>query len=172
MNSLLDKYVIAKLYEASAAGVKIRLIVRGICVIRHGLHGISENIEVHSIVGRFEHSRLFYFYNGGKEDVFISSADWMPRNLNERVELMTPVEFPPHKERIKRILKVYFDDNVKAYAMNSDGSYRHRRRTQGQVCQRPDTCQREAERLTSERKKAARQFRNVVLRPRPAEEDK
>lgn len=174
MNSLLDKYVIAKLYEASAAGVKIRLIVRGICVIRPGLPGISENIEVHSIVGRFlEHSRLFYFYNGGKEDVFISSADWMPRNLNERVELMTPVEFPPHKERIKRILKVYFDDNVKAYAMNSDGSYRYLAdERKGKPVNAQDTCQREAERLASERKKAARQFRNVVLRPRPAEEDK
>ena len=174
MNSLLDKYVIAKLYEASAAGVKIRLIVRGICVIRPGLPGISENIEVHSIVGRFlEHSRLFYFYNGGKEDVFISSADWMPRNLNERVELMTPVEFPPHKERIKRILKVYFDDNVKAYAMNSDGSYRYLAdERKGKSVNAQDTCQREAERLASERKKAARQLRNVVLRPRPAEEDK
>ena len=174
MNSLLDKYVIAKLYEASAAGVKIRLIVRGICVIRPGLPGISENIEVHSIVGRFlEHSRLFYFYNGGKEDVFISSADWMPRNLNERVELMTPVEFPPHKERIKRILKVYFDDNVKAYAMNSDGSYRYLAdERQGKPVNAQDTCQRQAERLASERKKAARQFRKVVLRPRPAEEDK
>ncbi|WP_302348663.1 polyphosphate kinase 1 [uncultured Megasphaera sp.] len=174
MNSLLDKYVIAKLYEASAAGVKIRLIVRGICVIRPGLPGISDNIEVHSIVGRFlEHSRLFYFYNGGKEDVFISSADWMPRNLNERVELMTPVEFPPHKERIKRILKVYFDDNVKAYAMNSDGSYRYLAdERKGKPVNAQDTCQREAERLASERKKAAHQFRNVVLRPRPAEEDK
>lgn len=174
MNSLLDKYVIAKLYEASAAGVKIRLIVRGICVIRPGLPGISDNIEVHSIVGRFlEHSRLFYFYNGGKEDVFISSADWMPRNLNERVELMTPVEFPPHKERIKRILKVYFDDNVKAYAMNSDGSYRYLAdERKGKPVNAQDTCQREAGRLASERKKAAHQFRNVVLRPRPAEEDK
>lgn len=126
MNSLLDKAVITKLYAASAAGVQIKLIIRGICVLRPGLPGISEHIEVHSIVGRFlEHSRLFYFYNGGKEDVFISSADWMPRNLNERVELMIPVEFPPHKERIKRILSLYFHDNVKAYSMNSDGTYRY-----------------------------------------------
>lgn len=126
MNSLLDKEVIAKLYEASAAGVKIHLIVRGICVLRPGLPGISENIEVHSVVGRFlEHSRLFYFYNNGEEDVFISSADWMPRNLNERVELMIPVEYGPHKERIKGILSLYFNDNVKAYAMNSDGTYRY-----------------------------------------------
>ncbi|MCQ5343703.1 RNA degradosome polyphosphate kinase, partial [Megasphaera massiliensis] len=68
---------------------------------------------------------LFYFYNGGSEDVFISSSDWMPRNLNESVELMTPVEFAPHKEQIKHILKLYFDDNVKAFAMNQDGSYRY-----------------------------------------------
>lgn len=126
MNSLLDKDVIAKLYEASAAGVQIHLIVRGICVLRPGLPGISENIKVHSVVGRFlEHSRLFYFYNGGREDVYISSADWMPRNLNERVELMIPVEFQPHKERIKGILNLYFNDNVKAYEMNSDGTYRY-----------------------------------------------
>ena len=126
MNSLLDKKVIARLYEASQAGVKIKLIVRGICVLRPEVPGLSDNIEVHSIVGRYlEHSRLFYFYNNGKEDVFISSADWMPRNLNERVELMTPVEYQPHKERIKGILNLYFHDNVKAYAMNGDGTYRY-----------------------------------------------
>ena len=96
MNSLLDRFLIAKLYEASAAGVKIDLIVRGICVLRPGLKGISENIHVRSIVGRFlEHSRILYFRNGGKDDVFISSADWMPRNLNNRVELMIPVEARP-----------------------------------------------------------------------------
>lgn len=126
MNSLLDKKVIARLYEASQAGVKIKLIVRGICVLRPEVPGLSDNIEVHSIVGRYlEHSRLFYFYNNGREDVFISSADWMPRNLNERVELMTPVEYEPHKERVKGILNLYFNDNVKAYAMNSDGTYRY-----------------------------------------------
>lgn len=126
MNSLLDKEVIAKLYEASQAGVHIRLIVRGICVLRPGVPGLSENIEVHSVVGRYlEHSRLFCFHNNGKEDVFISSADWMPRNLNERVELMIPIEYKPHKERIKKILSLYFKDTVKAYAMNSDGTYRY-----------------------------------------------
>lgn len=126
MNSLLDKGIISKLYEASAAGVRIQLIVRGICVLRPGIPGVSENIEVHSIVGRFlEHSRILYFYNNGKEDVFISSADWMPRNLNERVELLTPVEYPPHKERAKNMLLLYFGDNIKAYAMNPDGTYRH-----------------------------------------------
>lgn len=126
MNSLLDKSVIAKLYEASVAGVTIQLIIRGICVLRPGVKGLSENIEVRSIVGRFlEHSRLFYFYNNGKEDVFISSADWMPRNLNERVELMVPIEYAPHKKRIKDILSLYLRDNTKAYHMEADGSYQY-----------------------------------------------
>lgn len=126
MNSLLDKSVIAKLYEASVAGVTIQLIIRGICVLRPGVKGISENIEVRSIVGRFlEHSRLFYFYNNGKEDVFISSADWMPRNLNERVELMVPIEYAPHKKRIKDILSLYLRDNTKAYHMEANGSYQY-----------------------------------------------
>lgn len=125
MNSLLDKKVIAKLYEASCAGVKIELIVRGICVLRPGLPGVSENITVRSIVGRYlEHSRLFYFHNGGNENVFLSSADWMPRNLNDRVELMVPIEEEEHKERVKQILDIYLHDNMKAHIMKSDGNYR------------------------------------------------
>ena len=124
MNSLLDRFIIAKLYEASAAGVKIDLVVRGICVLRPGLPGISENIHVRSIVGRFlEHSRILYCYNGGREDVFISSADWMPRNLNNRVELMIPIREQDHKNRLHAILQTYIKDNTKAYLMRSDGSY-------------------------------------------------
>lgn len=156
MNSLLDQGVIAKLYEASAAGVKIELVVRGICVLRPGLKDVSENIEVHSIVGRFlEHSRILYFYNNGKEDVFISSADWMPRNLNERVELLTPIEFPPHKERAKEMLKLYFGDNVKAYGMNPDGTYRHLAEERGNAkpINAQATFQEEAEKHTKELKK-------------------
>ena len=156
MNALLDKGVIAKLYEASAAGVKIQLVVRGICVLRPGLKDVSENIEVHSIVGRFlEHSRILYFYNNGKEDVFISSADWMPRNLNERVELLTPIEFPPHKERAKEMLKLYFGDNVKAYGMNPDGTYRHLAEERGDAkpTNAQATFQHEAEMHTKELKK-------------------
>lgn len=156
MNALLDKGVIAKLYEASAAGVKIQLVVRGICVLRPGLKDVSENIEVHSIVGRFlEHSRILYFYNNGKEDVFISSADWMPRNLNERVELLTPIEFPPHKERAKEMLKLYFGDNVKAYGMNPDGTYRHLAEERGDAkpTNAQATFQNEAEMHTKELKK-------------------
>ena len=155
MNSLLDKKVIARLYEASQAGVRIQLIVRGICVLRPGVPGLSEHIEVHSIVGRYlEHSRLFYFYNNGKEDVFISSADWMPRNLNERVELMIPVEYPPHKERVKGILNLYFHDNVKAYAMNSDGTYRYLADTRrGEPIHAQAMLQKEAEDHTRQLKK-------------------
>ena len=125
MNSLLDKNIIAKLYEASSKGVKIDLIIRGICTLRPGIEGASDTISVRSIVGRFlEHHRLFYFYNGGREDVFLSSADWMPRNLNERVELMIPVEGRRHKERVKAILDLYLNDNQKAHIMRADGSYR------------------------------------------------
>lgn len=124
MNSLLDRHVIDRLYEASQAGVTVRLIVRGICVLRPGVTGLSENISVHSIVGRFlEHSRLFYFYNDGEEDVFISSADWMPRNLNERIELLVPVEYGPHKERIKEILRLNYEDNVNGHIMDQNGEY-------------------------------------------------
>ena len=125
MNSLLDRELICKLYEASSNGVKIDLIVRGICVLKPGIPGISDNIHVRSIVGRFlEHSRIFYFYNAAEENIFISSADWMPRNLNERVELMAPVGDDRHKERIKAILELQLKDNNKAHVMRSDGSYR------------------------------------------------
>ncbi|MDU7755161.1 MAG: polyphosphate kinase 1 [Veillonella sp.] len=124
MNSLLDKKVIAKLYEASSAGVRIDLIVRGICTLRPGIAGVSDNITVRSIVGRFlEHHRLFYFRNGGNESLYLSSADWMPRNLNERVELMIPIEDKRHKERVKSILDLYLDDTLKAHFMRADGSY-------------------------------------------------
>ena len=124
MNSLLDKKVIAKLYEASANGVRIDLIVRGICTLRLGIAGISDNITVRSIVGRFlEHHRIFYFRSGGNDKIFISSADWMPRNLNERVELMIPIEDKRHKARIKGILDLYLVDTLKAHIMRSDGSY-------------------------------------------------
>ena len=124
MNSLLDKKVIAKLYEASANGVRIDLIVRGICTLRPGIAGISDNITVRSIVGRFlEHHRIFYFRSGGNDKIFISSADWMPRNLNERVELMIPIEDKLHKARIKGILDLYLVDTLKAHIMRADGSY-------------------------------------------------
>ena len=125
MNSLIDQPVIQKLYEASAAGVHIDLIVRGICGLRTGIEGISDNITVRSIVGRqLEHSRIFWFANGGEEQLYLSSADWMPRNLNDRVELFFPVETEEHIRRIKALLDLYLRDNVGANMMQSNGTYR------------------------------------------------
>ncbi|WP_455266873.1 RNA degradosome polyphosphate kinase [Phascolarctobacterium sp.] len=125
MNSLIDQPVIQKLYEASAASVHIDLIVRGICGLRTGIEGISENITVRSIVGRqLEHSRIFWFANGGEEQLYLSSADWMPRNLNDRVELFFPIETEEHIQRIKGLLDLYLRDNVGAHMMQSNGTYR------------------------------------------------
>lgn len=125
MNSLIDQPVIQKLYEASANGVQIELIVRGICGLKTGIEGISDNITVRSIVGRqLEHSRIFWFANGGNEQLYLSSADWMPRNLNDRVELFFPVETEEHIKRIKGILDLYLRDNVGAHMMQSNGAYR------------------------------------------------
>lgn len=125
MNSLLDRRMIEKLYEASNNGVKIDLIIRGICVLLPGIEGFSENITVRSIVGRFlEHSRVFYFANGGEEKVYLSSADWMPRNLDARVELFFPVEDRRHIARIKDIFDIMLKDTLRVYSMLSNGSYR------------------------------------------------
>ncbi len=125
INSLVDRDMVRKLYEASHAGVRIDLIVRGICQLRPGIRGVSDTIAVRSIVGRFlEHSRIFYFANGGDERVFLASADWMSRNLNERVELLFPVDDPAHVQRIKAILDLFLQDNQKAYTMGNDGTYR------------------------------------------------
>jgi len=125
MNSLVDQGIIRELYAASQQGVQIDLLIRGICCLRPGLEGISENIRVISIVGRFlEHSRLFYFHNGGDEEIYLSSADWMPRNLNRRVETMFPVEESANRERLKRILEIYLLDTRKARELMADGTYR------------------------------------------------
>ena len=124
MNSLCDQGIIAALYEASAVGVKIDLVVRGICCLKTGIPGISENIHVRSIVGNFlEHSRIFYFYNDGLEDVYMGSADWMPRNLDRRVEILFPVEDEQLKKQVMHILEVELADNVKAHILNADGQY-------------------------------------------------
>ena len=124
MNSLCDRDIIAALYAASAAGVKIDLIVRGICCLKVGIPGISDNITVRSIVGNFlEHSRIFYFYSDGHEEVFMGSADWMPRNLDKRVEIVFPVEDERLKEEVKHILEIQLADNVKAHVLQSDGRY-------------------------------------------------
>ena len=124
MNSLCDRDIIAALYAASAAGVKIDLIVRGICCLKVGIPGISDNITVRSIVGNFlEHSRIFYFYSDGREEVFMGSADWMPRNLDKRVEIVFPVEDERLKEEVKHILEIQLADNVKAHVLHPDGRY-------------------------------------------------
>jgi polyphosphate kinase len=125
MNALLDPQVIDELYMASQAGVKIDLIVRGVCALRPGIQGLSENIRVRSVIGRFlEHSRVFYFHNGGAEDVFLSSADWMGRNFFRRIELCFPVLDAALKRRVIREgLQPYLDDNGQAWAMDGDGGY-------------------------------------------------
>ena len=129
MNSLSDSKIIRLLYKASRAGVKIQLLVRGICCLRPGLKGVSDNIEVVSIVGRFlEHSRVYYFRNGGAEEVYIGSADLMSRNIDNRVEVLVPVKQPEIIRTIlDRVLPVYLADNVKARQMTSSGSYRPRK---------------------------------------------
>ncbi|MEF2597022.1 MAG: RNA degradosome polyphosphate kinase [Lachnospiraceae bacterium] len=124
MNSLCDKEIIASLYEASAAGVEIDLVIRGICCLKTGIPGISETIHVRSIVGNFlEHARIFYFRNGGNEEFYMGSADWMPRNLDKRVEIMFPVEDPVLREKVRHILQVQLDDNVKAHILQPSGIY-------------------------------------------------
>lgn len=125
MNSLCDQGIIAELYRASAAGVKIDLLVRGICCLKVGIPGVSENIHVRSIVGKFlEHSRIFHFYNNGNDEVYMGSADWMPRNLDRRVEIIFPVEDETLKAEVKGILDVEFKDNLKAHVLQPDGTYK------------------------------------------------
>jgi polyphosphate kinase len=124
MNSLVDEQLIGKLYQASQAGVRIRLNVRGLCCLRPGVPKLSKNITVTSIVGRYlEHARIFYFYRGGEEKVFMSSADWMPRNLDRRVELLIPVEDRSGRRRLIDIIKIHCDDTVKSWSLLSDGTY-------------------------------------------------
>ena len=133
MNALLDKSVITALYKASQAGVRIDLIVRGMCALRPGIRGVSDRIRVRSIVGRFlEHSRIFYFSNGGAEEVYLGSADWMPRNLYERVEVLFPLKDTLLRERVRsEILEPYLADNVKSRILLRDGVYKYSWLAQG-----------------------------------------
>ena len=124
MNSLCDPKIIAGLYYASSCGVQVELLVRGICCLKVGVPGISENIRVRSIVGEFlEHSRIFYFENGGNPEIYMGSADWMPRNLDRRVEIVFPVEDEKIKKELEHVLDLEFKDNVKAHLLQPDGTY-------------------------------------------------
>ncbi|MBD3880215.1 polyphosphate kinase 1 [Phormidium tenue FACHB-886] len=128
MNALVDPAMIRALYEASQAGVKIDLIVRGICCLRPGLVGISDNIRVISVMGRFlEHSRIFYFHNNGDSEIFIGSADWMPRNLDRRVEVVVPIEDPVLAKELEAVLSILLTDNRHTWELQPDGQYVQRR---------------------------------------------
>src|SRR5436190_2499608 len=125
MNALVDREIIEALYRASQAGVKVELIVRGICCLRPGIAGVSENISVRSIVGRFlEHSRIFYFENDGQPKMYLGSADWMPRNFFRRIEIVFPIEDAALCKRIvEQILAAHLADNMKASVLDSEGVY-------------------------------------------------
>ncbi len=162
MNSLCDPDVIAALYEASAAGVKIDLLVRGICCLRVGIKGVSENIRVYSIVGNYlEHGRIFEFENDCEPEVYLASADWMPRNLERRVEIMFPLKEPALKQRVIHILDMQFADNVKKHTLLPSGEYRKEKLKKGESrmsCQ--ELFEEEARRMTEKRKgkKGIRRF--------------
>ncbi|TFG47051.1 MAG: polyphosphate kinase 1 [Gemmatimonadales bacterium] len=127
MNALVDQEMIQELYEASQAGVQVQLIIRGICCLRPDVPGVSDNIRVISIVGRFlEHSRAFWFHNGGADEVYIGSADWMPRNLDRRVEAVVPIEDPHHRRVMRDLLELMWEDNRQAWDLLTDGTYRQR----------------------------------------------
>ncbi len=133
MNSLVDPQIIGALYQASQAGVHIDLIVRGICCLRPRVAGLSDHIRVISVIGRFlEHSRIFYFHNGGAEEVYIGSADWMPRNLDMRVEVVTPVEDQTLVKELKQILEVVLADNRQAWELHPDGTYSQKHPQEGE----------------------------------------
>jgi polyphosphate kinase len=133
MNALLEPEIIAALYEASQAGVQIDLIVRGVCALKPGVPGVSDNIRVRSILGRFlEHSRVFYFWNGGAEDVYLASADWMDRNFFRRIEVCFPVLDPDIRKRVVHEgLKVHLAAADNAWEMQSDGTYQRKRGARG-----------------------------------------
>jgi polyphosphate kinase len=166
LNSLADAKIINALYRASKAGIRIDLNVRGICCLRPGVDGLSENIRVVSILDRYlEHSRIIYFYHGGDELVFISSADWMPRNLDRRIELLVPVEDPPSRRRLIAILHSYARDNVKVREMQADGQYVRQPPPKGKERRRH---QQEQYRLACEAEKKAEQSRRTVFEPHRA----
>jgi polyphosphate kinase len=163
MNSLIDEEIIAALYAASQAGVVIRLNVRGICALRPGLPGVSDTIEVISIVDRFlEHSRVYYFQNGGDDQVYLSSADWMTRNLDKRVELMFPIEDAGHKSSVLYALRAMFRDNVKARCLRADGTYERKEPAPGE---QPFRVQQHLQDEARRRTTLARERKGVTFSP-------
>lgn len=162
MNSLVDARIIEALYRASQMGVQIKLNVRGICCLKPGVPGLSENIEVVSIVDMFlEHSRIFYFLNGGDEEIYLSSADWMPRNFDRRLEILFPIQEEKNKKELRGFLDDYFKDNVKAWNLSADGSYQKlespedkRFRVQESLC-----------RYYSDKNRSSRKVTAEVLKP-------
>ena len=165
MNALVDPRLIRALYSASRAGVRIQLLVRGICCLRPGVAGVSENIEVTSVVGRFlEHSRVYYFHNGGEEEVYIGSADLMPRNIDHRVEVLVPIREPGMIRSIRDdVLGVYLADNVKARVMLPNGSYTRRKAVDGRK-------QINAQEQLLQRRRAAARGKKNNRKPHPREE--
>lgn len=163
MNSLVDEEIIRELYKASRAGVKIQMVVRGICCLRAGVPGLSENIEVRSIIGRYlEHSRIYIFANGGLPETYLSSADWMPRNLNRRVELMFPVDDPECRQRVDEIMTLQLEDTERSHLMRPDGSYKKADRRGKQILD----CQKRQEELAMERAGTSENTRHErILRP-------
>lgn len=170
MNSLCDPVIMAALYYASSCGVQIHLLVRGICCLKVGIPGVSENIHVRSIVGDFlEHSRIFYFHNGGSEEIYMGSADWMPRNLDRRVEIVFPVEDEAIKKELIHILTLEFKDNVKAHLLKSDGSYEKQdKRGKSLVNSQMEFCREATERALE--KQTKKEKSRVFIPAEPAED--
>ena len=170
MNSLCDQEVIAALYEASAAGVKIDLIIRGICCLKVGIPKVSESITVRSIVGTFlEHARMFYFQNGGQEEHYMGSADWMPRNLDKRVEILFPVEDEDLKKEVRHILEIQLADTLKAHELKADNGYEKiDKRGKALLCAQEYFCEEARQRA---RKPADPAATRVFIPAEPAEEE-
>ncbi len=171
MNSLCDPVIMSALCYASSCGVKIELLIRGICCLKVGIPGVSENIHVRSIVGEFlEHSRIFCFCNGGSEEVFMGSADWMPRNLDRRVEIVFPVEDEKIREEVVHVLDLEFRDNVKAHILQPDGMYvKVDKRGKTLINSQMEFC-REAQEAADKNKKQSREKSRVFIPAEPAED--
>ena len=172
MNSLCDPKIMAALYYASSCGVQVELLVRGICCLKAGVAGLSENIHVRSIVGEFlEHSRIFYFENGGNPEIYMGSADWMPRNLDRRVEIVFPVEDEEIKKELTHILDLEFRDNVKAHILQPDGTYeKPDKRGKAQINSQMEFCMEATEKAALHKHKTQAEKSRVFVPAEPAED--